>query len=124
MDRREEIAKTIGRHLESIRDLEDAGILPAHQANKCKKLAVAMLIDAAERLHRKEVIEKMNKDLMAKRLVELRGVKTRRGVAEEIGIHENALYLYETGKSVPTAEVMKKLADYYGKTVDEIFFAD
>lgn len=123
MDERAKIARRIGGLLEALSDLESSGIIPEHEASKYKKTIIAMLIDAAERLH-KEEIEEMNKEKMATKLIELRGNRTRRGVANDLGIHENTLYLLELGQIAPTAETMKKIADYYEEPVDNIFFTD
>lgn len=58
----------------------------------------------------------------AEKLVELRGTKTQKEVAENIGITTTALCNYERGIRIPRDSVKKKLAEYYQKTVDYIFF--
>lgn len=57
-----------------------------------------------------------------KRLRQLRGIRTRSGVARELGISYSALAFYETGDRNPSGPVKKKLADYYGVPVDFIFY--
>lgn len=59
---------------------------------------------------------------VGKRLRTLRGIRTRSGVAREIGINQNSLQTYENGSRNPSPERMLMLARYYGKSVEEIFF--
>lgn len=59
---------------------------------------------------------------IAKRLIKLRGKKKQKEVAEKIGITTSALSNYETGLRVPRDEVKIKIAKFYGKSVDDIFF--
>lgn len=59
---------------------------------------------------------------IGERLKELRGYKPRRVVAEETGINLNTLISYETGERVPRDINKVVLANYYGKSVEEIFF--
>ena len=65
----------------------------------------------------------MNKNA-SKLLFELRGNRTQREVAISTGLTVSAISNYEQGIRNPSPENMKKLADYYGKTVDEIFFTN
>jgi len=59
---------------------------------------------------------------IGKRLVLLRGVRTRTGVARELGISYGSLCNYENGLRIPPDDVKIRIAGYYGKTVQEIFF--
>lgn len=65
----------------------------------------------------------MDAKLIGKRLVNLRGKKTQTVVATAVGITVSALSMYECGERIPRDEVKERIADYYGKTVQEIFFA-
>lgn len=56
-----------------------------------------------------------------KRLRQLRGIRTRAGVARELGISYSALAFYENGQRNPSPGVRKKLASYYGVPVEFIF---
>ena len=56
------------------------------------------------------------------RLRELRGDRSQSEVAEALGLTAMAISGYERGERVPLDEIKVKLADYYGKTVQEIFF--
>lgn len=66
----------------------------------------------------------MDKLLIGKRLMKLRGNKTREEVAKAVNISVSALQMYENGRRVPKDEIKIRLASYYGKTVQEIFFDD
>lgn len=57
-----------------------------------------------------------------KRLRELRGIRTRSGVARILKIPYSTLQSYEDGEREPAGRIKEKLADYYGVTVEEIFY--
>ena len=57
------------------------------------------------------------------KLRELRGKKTLQEVADSVDITKQALYNYETDQRVPRDEIKIKLANYYNRSVQEIFFA-
>jgi len=59
-----------------------------------------------------------------KRLRQLRGIRTRYGVAREVGISYSALAFYENGQRTPAGRIKKKLADYYGIPVEFIWNCD
>lgn len=59
---------------------------------------------------------------IAERLVAARGERTRQEVASAVGISLSALSMYETGQRVPRDEIKVALANYYGKTVQELFY--
>lgn len=65
----------------------------------------------------------MSNALMGQRLRDLRGDKSRNEVAKAVGISLSALTMYETGQRIPRDQIKVKLADYYGKTVQDLFFA-
>jgi transcriptional regulator with XRE-family HTH domain len=44
-------------------------------------------------------------------------------VAEKMGISYSALCKYEAGIRMPTDEQKKKIAEFYGVSEEEIFFA-
>ena len=60
----------------------------------------------------------------AEKLVSLRGERTQAEVAEALEISVSALSNYEQGIRVPRDSIKKKIADYYKRTVDYIFFTD
>lgn len=65
----------------------------------------------------------MDKKKIGTKLKELRGDKTMREVAAAVGISTSALGMYETGQRVPNDNIKIALANFFGTTVDSIFFA-
>ena len=65
----------------------------------------------------------MDKSVISERLVNLRGTKSQEEVARATGISPSALSMYENGERVPRDEIKIRLAEYYGTSVEEIFFA-
>lgn len=63
----------------------------------------------------------MDKKKIAKTLVSLRGDKTQKEVATDLGISISALAMYEQGHRIPRDEIKIIIANYYGKSVQEIF---
>lgn len=58
------------------------------------------------------------------KLNELRGDMTRHELATKLHISQSALTKYERGERVPRDNVKKRISEYFGKTVQEIFFDD
>ena len=58
------------------------------------------------------------------RLRLLRGIRTRAEVSRDTGMSQARLGNYEHGIRVPTDEAKVLLANYYGVSVQDIFFAD
>ncbi|WP_242655757.1 helix-turn-helix domain-containing protein [Desulfofundulus australicus] len=48
---------------------------------------------------------------------------SQRQVAEAVGISQSSYAMIEGGHRHPRKEVEKKLADFFGVTVDELFFS-
>ena len=59
---------------------------------------------------------------ISKVLRELRGVRTRTGVAKEIGISYSMLTKIEDGIRTPSDDLQKRIANYYGVPVENIFY--
>ena len=57
-------------------------------------------------------------------LIRLRGKKSRKDVAKAVGISERTLASYERGERVPRDGTKRKIADFYGRTVNYIFFSN
>ncbi|ASB61728.1 XRE family transcriptional regulator [Bacillus sp. A053] len=55
-------------------------------------------------------------------LFSLRGNTSRTVVANDLNITPQMLGAIERGDRTPSLSLAKKIADYYGTTVDEIFF--
>ena len=66
----------------------------------------------------------MDREKIGKRLMELRGEKTREEVAYFAKITCKSLESYERGYRMPVDSSKKKLAKYYGVSVDSIFYED
>ncbi|WP_413773741.1 helix-turn-helix transcriptional regulator [Paenibacillus woosongensis] len=62
------------------------------------------------------------KELIAKRLIELRGAAGREETAKAIRISVSALQMYENAQRIPKDEIKVRIANHYKKTVQEIFF--
>ena len=60
--------------------------------------------------------------IIGKRLVTLRGNRSQEEVAKKLGISISALSMYEQGNRIPRDEIKIKIAEYYGQTVQSIFF--
>ena len=61
-------------------------------------------------------------DSIGEVLVSLRGEKSQAKVATDLGISISALSMYENNQRIPRDEIKLLIAQYYGKTVQEIFF--
>jgi len=61
---------------------------------------------------------------IADRLIKLRGSRTQAEVARAIGVTPSAYSMYENGDRIPRDEIKKRIAKYYKRTVNTIFFAD
>lgn len=59
---------------------------------------------------------------IGEKLRELRGDKSQAVIAKAIDVSDSAMSAYENGDRVPRDEVKVRIAEYYGKTVQEIFF--
>ena len=59
---------------------------------------------------------------MARRLREARAGRYIEDVARDCGISKSAIAMYETGRRIPRDHIKRRLADYYGRTVQEIFY--
>ncbi len=58
------------------------------------------------------------------KLKELRGNRSQESVASDIGITKSSWAMYERNERTPRDEVKIKIAVYFHKTVQEIFFSD
>lgn len=59
---------------------------------------------------------------MCGKLVDARGNRTQKRVANELGISQSALNMYENGERVPRDEIKERIAEYYGTSVGFLFF--
>lgn len=65
----------------------------------------------------------MDKQKIAMNLLNLRGGTPRERVAVDLGISYSAISAYESGQRIPRDDVKIKLANYYGESVQNIFFS-
>lgn len=63
-----------------------------------------------------------SKELVGWKLKRLRGKRTQRDVAKAVGVSISAISSYEAGEKVPRDNVKCALADFYGTSVEQIFF--
>ena len=64
----------------------------------------------------------MNAYEIGRRLIKLRGSRTQLEIARNVGVSVSTIGMYERGERIPRDEIKVKLAKYYGRTVDDIFF--
>ena len=67
-----------------------------------------------------------NASIIANRLKQMRiskGVSSDQ-MAKDLNISRSAINMYETGYRIPRDEIKVKIANYFNKTVDAIFFTD
>lgn len=67
-----------------------------------------------------EVIKWIGKD--SKKLVELRGTRTQKEVAQAINVCQSTYSMYENGERLPSDEVKKRIAEYHKCSVQFIFY--
>jgi putative transcriptional regulator len=66
----------------------------------------------------------LDRQEIGKKLLNLRGNKTRETVAHANGISVSALQMYENGQRIPRDEIKVKLARYYSTSIEVIFFTN
>lgn len=64
----------------------------------------------------------MDSEKIARILVDLRDDKSRAEVAAALNLSVSAVAMYENGDRIPRDETKLKIAEYYGKSVEEIFY--
>lgn len=65
----------------------------------------------------------MDKHKIGRKLIKLRGDKTREEVSADLKISCSALGMYEQGNRVPRDQIKIRIASYYKASVQEIFFS-
>lgn len=80
------------------------------------------MLTRSEEIQRKEHAVNDSPTAAALRGLRLKTQKTRTRVAADLGFSYNALMSYESGTRTPSDERKKKIAGYYGKSVQEIFY--
>ncbi|NLY36604.1 MAG: helix-turn-helix transcriptional regulator [Tissierellia bacterium] len=64
----------------------------------------------------------MDAKKIGRRLKMLRGKTPGREVCKAVGISRSTLSMYEQGQRIPRDAIKGKLADYYKKSVQELFY--
>lgn len=59
---------------------------------------------------------------IAGRLVNLRGKMSREEVAKAVGVSVSAISMYENGERIPRDDIKIRIAKFYNRSVQEIFF--
>ena len=65
----------------------------------------------------------MDSKKIGKLLTALRGEQSQRDVAKTLGLSPAAIRQYETGNRIPRDDIKEKIAKFYDKTVQEIFYS-
>lgn len=65
----------------------------------------------------------MDKKAIGDKLRKLRGDRSREEVAVGAKVTASAIWMYESGQRCPNDEVKIRLADFFGKTVQEVFYS-
>lgn len=60
--------------------------------------------------------------LIGERMQKLRGQQSREQVASAIGTSVSAISMYENGERIPRDSIKVRIAEFYNKSVQEIFF--
>lgn len=59
---------------------------------------------------------------VGKILLDLRGNKTQEEIAIALGITKSSWAMYERGERMPRDEIKVRIAQYFGKSVEELFY--
>lgn len=59
---------------------------------------------------------------IGRRLTKLRGEIPRKELADAIGVSVSSISMYENGERIPRDAIKVKIADFYNRDVQEIFF--
>lgn len=65
-----------------------------------------------------------NKKAVGERLRKLRGTRSRSDVADALDVTVQAIWLWESGQRMPGDSMKIKIADYYRRSVANIFYKD
>lgn len=65
----------------------------------------------------------MDSKKIGKLLTALRGEQTLQDVAKTLGLSPSAIRQYESGNRIPRDNIKEKIAKFYDKTVQEIFYS-
>lgn len=64
----------------------------------------------------------MNREIISRNLIALRGKRKQIEVASAIGVAQSTYCAYENGDRLPSDEVKTRISAFYGVPVQDIFF--
>lgn len=67
-------------------------------------------------------VRDLNAKKIGAKLKELRGSRSQKEVADAVNVTDMAISLYESGDRIPRDEIKVALADYFGVSVESIFY--
>lgn len=62
--------------------------------------------------------------MLGDKLKMLRGNRTQKEVAEAVGVSKQAISTYENNQRAPSDKVKKRLAEFFGVSIEHLFFDD
>ena len=65
----------------------------------------------------------MDSKAIGKRLIKLRGDRSRKEVSDALNISRSALSMYENGERIPRDEIKIRIAEYYDTSIEALFYA-
>jgi putative transcriptional regulator len=105
--------------LYTLRVLLAMKIKPRFVLTKPRNVYILFLVNEKHELKGDDTLDPKK---IGARLKTLRGNKSQHDLAMELGVQPSAYWMYEHGERIPRDSVKKKIAAYYDKTVDEIFY--
>lgn len=69
------------------------------------------------------MVTRTDAKIAGERLRKLRDIRTRTGVAAAVGCSVSAMAAYESGERIPRDEIKCRIADYYGVSVQSIWYS-
>mgnify|MGYP001477649436 CR=1 FL=1 len=66
--------------------------------------------------------EMIDRKIIGRRMAELRGGRTQEEVARAINVSISALSSYELGERIPRDPIKVRIANYFGVSIQSIFF--
>lgn len=64
----------------------------------------------------------MDQNIIGSRLRALRGDMSQAELGRALGLSDSAIGMYEQGNRIPKDDIKNRYAEFFGKTVQEIFF--
>lgn len=75
-----------------------------------------------QRVASEQEVIKVDRKRIGKKLVELRGTRTQKEVAQAINVCQSTYSMYENGERLPSDDVKKRIAEYHKCSVQFIFY--